>query len=580
LNNIKSKLLNSPEWIISISVFFIFWLVNRSYTGPTVLNDEIGYLANAALIAGYIIDGASSYHAGYSFFLAPLFLLFSEPSQIWQAAMVLNAFIWAVSFLLLGRILKTILPEYNREQLFIALFISALYPTWITMSGYVFTTTAFVFVYLLSVLTFLIWKPDKYWTIIPHAFAVGYLYWIHPIGLAVCVASFIIVALVSLREKSYASLLLNFIAVLILIILYREVVDNWLVMLATPEDFIPLYRHYPESERIIGRLFVFDFWLEAAAKAAGQISYLIISSLGFILFGFISSIKKAMQLKTNNTGSNLITPSLYIYLALSLMGVIAMSVMFLSVGGSTRIDQWIYGRYAEMVVLPLISLGYLSIWNKKVLLIAAIFTIATGLLLNQIVDLEIINLSITTVAFWPQYMILDNNYFYWMLAGALIMVLLGLVRDHSKLAHILVIVIILVIFLFSSVIQGFIHHFRISAHGTPSEFVEIIRSSYPPGTCVGFDPKEFGHIRDDPRRQKYHLYLFHLHDYKYRRVSPEGWLNKCDGPYLTFDVDGLDQHEGVKLIGQELLSSLYMLIKNDETNITIPESTDSIRFIK
>lgn len=593
LERIKSTLLNSPEWIIAICVFVVYWLVSKAFTGPTVLNDEIGYLANAALISGYNIDGASSYHAGYSFFLAPFFLLFSEPSQIWQSAMALNAFMWALSFLLLARILKIIAPQYNKGQLFTALLISAIYPTWIIMSGYVFTTTAFVFIYLLAVLTFLFWKPDRPWTIIPHALAVGYLYWIHPVGLAVCVASFIVVAYVSVMEKKYASMIFNFIALAVLIILYREVIDKWLVLVATPEvvttpevvataeEYVPLYRHYPDSESIVSRLFKNDFWIRFFAKSAGKISYLIVSSFGFIYFGFIAAANKTRLLiknKSNQSLDELTTNSTYAFLALSLLGILAIGVIFFSIGSSTRIDQWIYGRYTEMVALPLFALGYLTTWHKKSLLFAFFFVLSTGILLNQVVDPELTNLHITTVAFWPQYLYIETNFLYWMAAGALAMLLLGLVRDNSKLANYLVLAIIAIIFIFSTVVQVLIHHSRIAAFGTPSEFVEIIRENYPPGTCVGVNPAGFGSIRDNPQTQEYHLHLFYLYDYAYRRMLPEEWLNSCDGPYLTFTLDGLDEEQGVKLLGHDLHSNFFMLIKDDRQNITVPEGSNSTTF--
>lgn len=583
LERIKSTLRSSPEWIISICVFIVYWLVSKTFTGPTVLNDEIGYLANAALISGYTIDGASSYHAGYSFFLAPFFLLFSEPSQIWQSAMVLNAFMWSLSFLLLARILRIIAPQYNKGQLFTALLISAIYPTWIIMAGYVFTTTAFVFIYLLAVLTLLLWKPDKPWTVIPHALATGYLYWIHPVGLAVCVASFIVVTCVSVMGKKYTSLVFNFIVLAFLIILYREVIDKWLVLVATPEvmataeDYVPLYRHYPDSESITNLLFKNDFWIRFFAKGAGKISYLMVSSFGFIYFGFIVAANKTLQLiknKSNQRIDELTTNSTYAFLALSLLGILAMGVIFFSLWPSTRVDQWIYGRYAEMVILPLFALGYLAAWHKKSLLFAFFFVLSTGILLNRVVDPELINLFITTVAFWPQYLYVETNFLYWMISGALAMLLLGLVRDNSRLANYLVLAIIAILFIFSTVVQVFIHHSRVTAHGTPSEFVELIRENYPPGSCVGVNPEGFGSIRDNPRTQAYHLHLFYFYDYAYRRMLPEEWLNSCDGPYLTFSLDGLDKVQGVRLLGHEPYANFFMLIKDDGQNLTIPEDTD------
>jgi len=584
IDTLKSKIINSPEWVISAAVFLIFWLVSKSYAGPTVLNDEIGYLANAALISGHIIDGATSYHAGYSFFLAPLFLIFSDPSTIWQTAMALNAFIWAVSFLLLARIMKTLVPEYSKKQLLMALLISALYPTWITMSGFVFTTTAFVFVFLLSVLTLLFWKPDNFWTIIPHCLLVGYLYWIHPVGLAVCAASFLVIGLVSIKEKRYHSVLLSMIILVALVTVYNEVVEKWLVLLATPEGYEPLSQHYPDSERILGRLLNYDYWLEVLAKAAGQISYLAVSSFGFILFGFMAAINKSYRLfqplKTNYAGdNNLFKQPTFAYLALSLLAVLAMGVMFLSIGGSTRVDQWIYGRYAEMVVLPLLALGFLAPRHKKGLLFAAGFVFLTGLYLNQLVDKMATNLTFTTVAFWPQYIIVEYNYLYWMAAGAIGLVLVNKVRKISSFGNALGIVCILAYFVSSAAVSSLHHHNRVELYHTPSSFVDIIRENYQPGTCVGFNLEGYDSFHNGHERPRYYLHLFYLYDYEYRRMSPEEWLNSCNGPYLTYDLNGLDHKEGVKLVGKEVYYNLYMLTKDDGRFIDKPDLSNSVEFI-
>ncbi|MFO8023036.1 MAG: hypothetical protein R6U65_11260 [Perlabentimonas sp.] len=583
INNLKSKLLSSPEWLIFIFVFFVFWLVNKSYTGPIIHDDEIGYLANAALISGHVIDGASKYHAGSSFFLAPLFVIFSDPSSIWQAIMAFNAFIWSVSFLLLACILKVLVPEYSKGQLFIALLISAAYPAWITMSGYAFATTAFVFVYLLSILTLLFWKPDKCWTIIPHCLAVGYLYWIHPIGLAVCVASFMVVGFVSIREKKYAAVPISIILLVVLIISYRYGIEKWLISLATPEGYNPI-SHYPGSERIIGSLFNYEIWLHFVSMSAGQISYLIVSSLGLIFFGFIASITKSYRLvqrhnKNNSTAINLTSQTSFAYLALSLLGVLAMGVLFFSVGGSNRIDHWIYGRYIEMVVLPLLAIGYLSTWHKKGLLTAVFFVFTTALILNYFVDITEINLIFNTVAFWPQYLFFENNYLYWMTAGSLLLFIVGLVksqRNLSKIGNMLVIACLAMVFIASSVFHGFIHYNTVSVHGKPSALVEIIRKNYSPGTCVGLDPEGLDSMHDE-RIYKHPLHLFYLYDYAYRRMSPEEWLNYCEGPYFTYSLDDLYDLQGVTLIGKEMLSNIYLLVKDDGPAIALPEISISER---
>jgi len=51
------------------------FLLNLPVKGPMIQADEGSYLANAAAIAGFPNDMASSYHAGYSFLIAPAFRL-------------------------------------------------------------------------------------------------------------------------------------------------------------------------------------------------------------------------------------------------------------------------------------------------------------------------------------------------------------------------------------------------------------------------------------------------------------------------------------------------------------------------
>ena len=128
-----------------ISVVFIigiiFWLLSSTYQGPAYLTDEIGYLTKAAAIAGFSVDGASSYHGGYSFFLAPLFLIFKSPFAIWQGIMVLNSLFWCCTFLLLLKLSDNLFPEVSESEKKTALIITAFYPACISMCGYAFVSS-------------------------------------------------------------------------------------------------------------------------------------------------------------------------------------------------------------------------------------------------------------------------------------------------------------------------------------------------------------------------------------------------------------------------------------------------------
>src|SRR5437588_10572816 len=94
----------------SIAIGCVYLAASWHISGPAYLRDEIGYLANAAFLAGYRIDAASSFHAGYSLLIAPAFLL-SEPKLVWKAVLAINAILWAANFAMLYVLLRRVLPH-------------------------------------------------------------------------------------------------------------------------------------------------------------------------------------------------------------------------------------------------------------------------------------------------------------------------------------------------------------------------------------------------------------------------------------------------------------------------------------
>ena len=52
------------KWLLPVTVLGLFWVVSSRYTGPAYLSDEVGYLSNAALLAGYTIDGSQQLARG------------------------------------------------------------------------------------------------------------------------------------------------------------------------------------------------------------------------------------------------------------------------------------------------------------------------------------------------------------------------------------------------------------------------------------------------------------------------------------------------------------------------------------
>lgn len=84
---------DQTKWVIGIMPL-LYLLCSWVFTGPTYLQDEIGYLTKAAFLAGHTIDGPSSYNLGYSIFLSPLFVMFSSTVLIWKGIMAINTLFW------------------------------------------------------------------------------------------------------------------------------------------------------------------------------------------------------------------------------------------------------------------------------------------------------------------------------------------------------------------------------------------------------------------------------------------------------------------------------------------------------
>ena len=192
-NNALMKYFLRQEVILSFAllliIFIIYYIYSLRFVGPAYLSDEISYLTKAAAVAGHNVDAASSWYAGYSILLAPIFLITNNPETAWRGVLILNAALFSASFGFLIYLLRSIFKQTKFLYIILVVCLSALYPSWISMSGYAFSTPGLVFFYSLSVLLLYksLLKPGV--NTILFALSTSYLYWIHPTGLIVAAVS-------------------------------------------------------------------------------------------------------------------------------------------------------------------------------------------------------------------------------------------------------------------------------------------------------------------------------------------------------------------------------------------------------
>jgi hypothetical protein len=529
-----------------VALFYAF--LNISFDGPAYLADEIGYLLNAAALSGSKVDSASSYHFGYSLFLIPSFVFFKQIDFIWRSVQFTNAGLFGLSFSILYALSKYLVPEAIQTRRLIAVVICSLGPPWLIMSGYAFSNPAFTLIFLLSI-WFLVKsekKPATYLYV--HSFLVGFLYWIHPTGLGVAVASLLSLIYLGTLKKDWKVIVFAGLIIVVVILLYRwlqPIFWSW----NTPEGFAPSL-HYPS---ITWDRISFAYIWSTFVRATGQITYITVGTLGFGLVGCWMAFRIAF---TSAAISSKVTG---LFLLLSLIGIIFIGALMLSAVGARGPDHWIYGRYLASALLPILLLGLLAVKTKSLafpaFLIPPIFLLLSAITpdafsINQVEPGWHINL-INTPAFWVVGLSSSFGFAIALMAGAFVTAFALLLPN--PLAKILVVIV----FLFS-ISQGFIWHSRIlSDYSHPSSIPQIIKDNWPPGTCIALNPVETGY-----NQEKLNLYKFHLHDYKIRRMHVFKWATNCNGPLITSDFSALDQLSD-NILAREISTGLFLVSKNE-----------------
>ena len=561
------------DWRLALSCIAIgcvYFLVSLHSSGPAYLEDEIGYLANAAFFAGHKIDAASSYHAGYSLFIAPLFLL-SDPFVVWKGVLAINAILWAANFAILHAILRRLLPKAGERDLLTATAISVSYPAWIVSCGYAFATPAFVLVFLASVLCLFFWRKDKPLSLLPHSALAGFLYWVHPTGAAVALASLLAVAFAPYRKRDARALGLHVIVIVALPIGYRLGIHDWIATSMTPPGYAP-HSHYPSLMSALRALFTAHGALVFVALLVGQFAYFIVGSFGMALAGMMFCLSQLVTRRTDAAAgaSDATTRPVYFYLAVAPLGIMALGAMSFFQWTQFEGDFWIYGRYLEGALLPLLAIGIVVFradksWAFK-LVLAAIFLPAAGFLLDRMAAPGVTHNIVNTVAFWPQYLSAGSGYPAWMLIGAIGLVA---VAWYGKRLAIGLMVAALPLSVYHQILW---HDGIFAGFSAPSSLVAIVRTNFAPGTCVGFDPAL------PPgatlfQRERYHLNSFYLFNYAYRRMSPAEWLATCDGPLLTYDAAALVADGRGRLVAKEIKSNLFLVQRSSAPALQVAKPT-------
>lgn len=488
----KNKINNETLLVagLAIAFFSAFYIYAILFPGPAYLSDEIGYLTKAAALAGRSIDFPSSWHGGYSLILSPLFFFLDNHSIVWRSVQAINALLFSGAFVLLFKILTVLLPQQNKKVILVTSLVTMLYPSWVVMSAYAFSTPAIVFFNCLSLYLLLNIKKGPHYVIFSGV-TTGFLYWIHPTGIVAILAGAISYILLGIKTKNWSYLVLYLVASIFLAAVYKLVFHPFLQGLMAADGFA-VNTHYPELESVLKSLIDAGFWKTFPFMLTGQILSALISTFGSVGFAFIHIFKTVKDAQNVDDSVQMQKSFAYAFMSFSMIGTLLLGALSFSLADhGSRADIWIYSRYVDPFLFPLIAVGIFALRERKIpLLIIPVLALLLFCFLYIFGNIDATgnNNLVNIPSFWPYAIFPDKSLYYWLVTGIVGLICFSIVS--TKLQTLMAIPLIVL----SAYVASEWHSRILSHYSEPDPVIDLIENNFEKGTCIAFDaaPRERG----------------------------------------------------------------------------------------
>lgn len=513
--------------VLAAATFIVYLALNWQFSGPTYLMDEIGYLANAATLSGRTIDAGSSYYAGYSLFLLPGFLLFNEPALIWKSVLVTNSLLFAASIVLLHRMSGLFCD--NRQQRIAAVALVALYPAYPIMAGYAYSTPGIVLVFVGASFALSLVGNLPGAAMLIFALLVGFLNWIHPAGLPVAVAAVMTLGLLAwLDRKRVPVAVVSVLALVLMIAVFRMFLDPLLLDIMTPDGFEPGLHYSGVIDQLLPVLSP-DGAVEFITRFLGQIGIVLIASLALASSGAVYIVNRLMLIGSADRRDSADRIAIFVFALLSVLGVATFTAIIFTKPWGYFNNHWVHGRYIDGVLAPFLLISFLCSAQRTQRGVVTLGVLILLLVLYWVIGQEVgFTDEVELPSFWPQTVFPAKPVIIWFLSGGVACAIALFLPN--------LIVKILLIGLYVLCISNQIswHHQSFRASANPTDLHRFISDQFTDGSCVAFSPAGREDVGHKPF-ERFSQLSFYLMNHDYRRMTSADWLEKCSGPYLTYD---------------------------------------------
>jgi hypothetical protein len=370
-------------WLLSpcLVLVILHVLFALSRDRPLIFADEAGYIGNARYLAGGLpikMLNSGAYYPGYSVILTPLFWLGLSAPQTYQAILILNGLLLSTAFISLVLWIRWILGDASKYGYAIA-FAASTYPTFFVQPGFAMSESAVIaLATALPLLGYWLLKTQRVLVAIAFAATTAFLYSIHP--RFVGTVGTVVVGL-------------GVLAVL-RVLKWRITVVSWLVLGAGVVGSKALTAFvtaangggaFEASNRLATLVTGPGFW-SLILEVLGQFWYLEVASVGLVLVGLVAIGRLLIQPVDSGLRRTSAAWNALLFTAISTVLAFGVSCAFMS--EPRRVDHFIYGRYNEGVLAPVLATGIWAMlrlgksWRSQAIAAAMI---AAGMLVTAVV---------------------------------------------------------------------------------------------------------------------------------------------------------------------------------------------------
>jgi hypothetical protein len=319
-------------------------------------------------------------------------------------------------------------------------------------------------------------------------------------------------------------------------------IDRWLLEPLVLErlalgDYPPDLR-YPTLAWLLAPLKTLHGVRSLALHVIAHTAYLLIGTLWLAWFAALHVIRRWNDARAERTfdADTLVLG----YVLVAVVATVGISALhFTSYPNALRLDQWMYGRYVEAVLMPLLAVGFIAMRPGR---LVAGFAIAWVLAWIFVANARIgasnyINIS----ALWQAFQFPDWSVVGWCTAAGVLALCLIWLPYRIRAAAFALVFVLTSMQLHDRNLE---YSFRWIAvrHRLASD----IRLFYAPGPerCIGYDQPSVDNPAVDSALQMYSNFLF---DYRIRRMTVEDWAANCDGPLISWKRDLDREHPDLPL---------------------------------